>query len=400
MKISSAVSAVVCFAIGSSACVSEPFATQEPAESSAALRLSAGYHVIELSSLGGTRSIGNSLDDLGVVAGQSRLAGNQVVRASVWFAGRQLDLGTLGGSHSSVVWPVKNLRGVISGIAETAEVDPLGEAWSCSAFFPTVTGHVCRGFVWEQGAMRALPTFGGTHGFATGTNDRKQTVGWAENGIRDATCNAPQVLQFRAAVWGPAIGQIRELPPLPGDTTSAATAINDRGQIVGISGICSNAVGEYSAAHAVLWDGDRPTDIGSLGGVAWNTPMAINQRGDVVGFANAAGTDPPNDFNVHAFLWTKRDGIRDLGTLPGDATSQALGINEWRQVVGVSCGATCRAFVWQDGIMTNLNDRVVSGSSDTLRIAGDINDLGEIAGQTVDAANVRSAFLALPKRAH
>src|SRR5262249_18611423 len=147
-------------------------------------------------------------------------------------------------------------------------------------------GHVCRGFVWEAGKMRALPTLGGTHGFATGTNNLGQTVGWAENSVHDSTCNAPQVLQFRAAMWGPGRDQIVELPPLPGDTTSAATAVNDRGQVAGISGICSNAVGGFSAAHAVLWENGVPNDLGNLGGVAWNTPMAMNQAGDVVGFAN------------------------------------------------------------------------------------------------------------------
>jgi probable HAF family extracellular repeat protein len=397
MKTSSKVGAVICLfgsmACGGAADGSDPEDTQREALSSA--RAPAGYHVIQLASLGGTRSIGNSINDLGLVAGQSRLAGNQTVRASLWFLGSQLDLGTLGGANSGVIWPVKNLRGVVSGIAETAEIDPLGEAWSCSAFFPTRTGHVCRGFVWERGNMRALPTLGGTHGFATGTNNRRQTVGWAENTVHDPTCNPPQQLQFRAVVWGPE-NDLRELPPLPGDTVSSATAINDRGQVAGISGICSNAVGEYSAAHAVLWEGGHVTDIGNLGGVAWNTPMAINERGDVVGFANAPGTAPANDFNVRAFLFTRHDGIRDLGTLPGDATSQALGINERRQVVGVSCGATCRAFVWENGVMTNMNELRVSGSADTLRIAGDINDLGEIAGQTVDAQGARSAFLALP----
>jgi hypothetical protein len=47
-----------------------------------------------------------------------------------------------------VAWPVKNNRGVIAGIAQTAKTDPLGEAWSCSAFFPgEPTGHTCLGFV-------------------------------------------------------------------------------------------------------------------------------------------------------------------------------------------------------------------------------------------------------------
>jgi probable HAF family extracellular repeat protein len=401
MKTFQSLSVATGVALGAAACGtpagsdSDLSATPLPNES-AAQRVRTGYDVVVLSSLGGTRSIGNSINNSSWVAGTSRLAGNQTVHAVLWFAGRMLDLGTLGGPHSGVIWPVKNTRGLISGIAETAEIDPLGENWSCSAFFPNHASNVCRGFVWQLGHMRALPTFGGTHGFATGTNNRGQTVGWAENTVHDPTCNAPQVLQFRGAVWGPGQEQMEELPPLPGDSTTAATAINDRGQIAGISGICGNAVGEYSAAHAVLWDRGRVFDLGGLGGVAWNTPMAINDRGDIVGFANAEGTDPPNDFNVRAFLWTTRDGMRNLGTLPGDATSQALGINERRQVVGVSCGAICRAFLWDDGVMTDLNERVVSGSSETLRIAGDINDGGQISGQTVNASNERSAFVAYP----
>jgi len=97
----------------------------------------------------------------------------------------------------------------------------------------------------DRARMSRDARFDGNNGFATGTNNRRQTVGWAENTVRDPTCNAAQVLQFRAAVWGPERDQIRELPPLPGDTVTAATAINDRGQVVGISGICANAVGQF-----------------------------------------------------------------------------------------------------------------------------------------------------------
>ena len=139
-----------------------------------------------------------------------------------------------------MAWPVKSNIGVIAGIAQTATPDPLGESWSCSAFFPgaTATGPTCLGFVWKSGVMRALPTLGGNNGFATGANDQGQVVGWAENTVHDPTCVRPQVLQFRAVVWGPGTNQIRQLPPLPGDTSGAATAINDRGRIVGISGTC------------------------------------------------------------------------------------------------------------------------------------------------------------------
>ena len=86
--------------------------------------------------LGGTVSSGNAINPLGWVLGNSNLAGDQVTRATVWIDGMQFDLGTLGGANSVIDWPVHNNRGVISGFAETAEVDKLGEAWSCSAFFP------------------------------------------------------------------------------------------------------------------------------------------------------------------------------------------------------------------------------------------------------------------------
>jgi probable HAF family extracellular repeat protein len=360
----------------------------------------AAYRITTLPSLGGTQSSGNGINDLEWVTGSSALAGNQTIRPTLWLDGRVTDLGTLGGANGSVVWPVKDTVGIITGISETTTVDPLGEQWSCSAFIPT-TGTTCLGFVWEFGKMRALPTFGGNNGFATGANNRRQVVGWAENAVHDPTCTSPQVLQFRAALWGPEADTIRELPPLGGDSTSAATAVNNQGQAVGISGICGSGVGAFSAAHAVLWENGTAIDIGNLGGVAWNTPMAVNEWGDVVGFSNIRASDG-DTFNAHAFLWTRRDGIQDLGTLPGDALSQGLGINNWRQVVGISCSAgfaSCRGFLWQDGVMVDLNSLVVPGTADPIYAAGDIDDLGRIAGQTLNVmTNVASAFLAVPTR--
>ena len=80
---------------------------------------------------------------------------------------------------------------------------------------------------------------------------------------------------------------MQELPPLPGDSTSTANAINDLGQVVGISGACGVAIGDVSAAHAVLWENGVPIDLGNLGGHTWNTPAAINNHGTVVGFGPA-----------------------------------------------------------------------------------------------------------------
>jgi probable HAF family extracellular repeat protein len=393
----------MCLAAGVAACATEEEGVADEPASVQQVR-SRGrtmYHVFKLDGLGGTSSGGNGINNLGWITGTSTLDDDAATRATLWVFGHPFDLDTLGApsSSSGVIWPVKNERGLISGIVEVPGADPFDEDWACSVFMPKTPGHVCRGFVWEDGDMRALPTLGGTHGFATGTNNRRQTVGWAETTFEDPSCNrTSQFLQFHAVVWGPGRDDIRPLLPLGDDSTSAATAINDRGQVAGISGICSQGVGELSAIRAVIWEPDgTTTDLGSLGGVAWNTPMAINERGDVVGFANAPGTDPPTSFNYRAFLWTRQLGrMMDLGTLDGDTRAQALGINERGQVVGFSRGAGLRGFIWEDGVMSDLNQRIASGSRDTILIAGDINDFGVVTGQSVDENDVTSTFVAIP----
>src|SRR5262249_29493582 len=253
---------------------------------------------------GGRESGANSINNRGWVTGSANLPGDNTSHATLWLKGFKIDLGTLGGPNSGVFWPIKNDAGISGGIAETAVLDRRGEKWSCSAFFRSETGHTCLGFVWRNGTMTALPTLGGNNSYATAANSRGQVVGWAENAVHDPTCTGRgQVLQFRAVIWGPRDGQIQELPPLPGDTTSGATEINDRGQVVGIWGICDQAVGQFSAAHAVLWENGVPTDIGNLGGTAWNTPTAINNHGTVAGFSLPA--DQNGTRNYRAFIWTK-----------------------------------------------------------------------------------------------
>lgn len=397
--------AVLC-GCGESAQITQPSESGQPPALNAQYNVAkfSSFDIEKLPSLGGTRSSGNSINEHDWIAGYSNLPGGQSRHATLWRDGTIADLGTLGGPNSNVVWPGLNNRDMIAGIAETAAIDTLGESWSCAAFFPSVTApgtprHVCRGFVWDDGVMTALPTLGGENGFATGVNNRGQVVGWAETKVHDPTCNKPQVLQFRAVMWEPKEREVTQLHPLLGDSTSAATAINEKGQVIGISGKCDVAVGEFSAAHAVLWEHGHVKNIGNLGGVAWNTPMAINGAGDVVGFSDPSG-DADGSYNARAFLWTKKHGIQDLGTLPGDQTSQALGINARRQVVGTSCGAiACRAFIWQDGVMQNLNKLAGAGFADSLASAQYINDAGKITGRVVDHNTRMSfAFVATPAR--
>jgi probable HAF family extracellular repeat protein len=364
-----------------------------------------GYLVFALpDSLGGTSSGANAINDLGWPMGFADRSGNSSAEAVAWIEGRMVKLGTLGGPNSSVEWEgVKNNSGLIVGVSDTSIVQPLGETWSCylAGFFPSFSGNTCLGFLWRDGFMTALPTLGGDNGVATGINNQDQVVGWAETSYKDPTCNLPQVLQFEAYVYDVKSAKITALPLFAGEPDSAATGINNKGQIIGIAGLCSNAVGGASAIHAALWQNatSAPIDLGNIGGIAWNTPASINSKGEVVGFGNPSG-DQNAGFNPIAFLWTESGGIQNLGTLAGYQNSIAYGINDHGLIVGQSFNGpngASHAFIYQNGMMTDLNSLIAGHSELTLVYANDVNDEGVIVGGALNAKTGETpAFVAIP----
>jgi probable HAF family extracellular repeat protein len=238
--------------------------------------------------------------------------------------------------------------------------------------------------------MTALPTLGGNNNAALGVNNLGQIVGAAETANQDPNCVPPQVLDFEAVVWGPNLGQIEVLPVFPGDSVAGAFAINDQGQVVGASGPCQFLAPPFR--HAVLWQHDTVTDLGSLGGVMFNAANGINNLGQVVG-----QSDLPGDAVTHAFFWQK-GVMTDLGTLSGDVWSLALGINNKTQVVGQSFDASgIRPFLWQSGVMTDLNTLIPPGSPWFLFEVIGINAEGEIAGSALETNTGEvHAFLLTP----
>ena len=361
----------------------------------------AHYRVIDLGTLGGAVSAANALNNIGWATGFSTKAdGTQL--ATLWANGRQVPLGTLGGPNSDVAWPVKNNFGLISGISENGVHDPLNETFSCPAF-GFFSGNSCVAFAWQNGVITPLPGLGGNNSIGAGDNDLGQIVGWAENTVQDPTCagtSSPpfvQFLQFEATLWQrdrSGAWQVRELPPLPGDADGAATAINDFGQAVGISGQCDVAIGAYSAIHALLWENGQPVDLGNLGGHGWNTPGAINNRGVITGFVNGPNDVVDGQLQIRwvAFMWTKEHGMQSIGTLPGDQMSQATDINDLNQIVGVSyvdfSFDNPRAFIYHNGKIATLNSLIGSATANwDVTSTGGINDLGEIAAQANVVSN-------------
>jgi probable HAF family extracellular repeat protein len=361
------------------------------------------YSVINLGTLGGTESNGyGGVNNRGWVTGDANLAGDQNEHAFLWREGVMTDLGTLGGLNSSIPYPTKDDSGLVVGVAQTATVDLLGEFWGATfVCTPSVScqgwQNLLRGFLWENGVMTAVPTLGGNNNAALGVNNRGQIVGAAETTNQDPNCVPPQVLDIEAVVWGPNPGQIEVLPVFPGDSVAVALAINDQGQVVGTSGPCQGPLSGLAFRHAVLWQRDTVTDLGSLGGVTSNAANAINNLGQVVG-----QSDLPGDTATHAFFW--QNGVMtDFGTLPGDSNSMAFDINDKGQVLGVSCDVNfnCRPFLWEDGVMTDLNTLIPPNSPLYLTYGSGINDRGEITGTACVTSNgvctsEVPAFLAVP----
>ncbi len=113
--------------------------------------------------------------------------------------------------------------------------------------------------------------------------------------------------------------------------TGRATGLNDQGQVVGeVAGI-----DDPWDIRAFVWSArDGLTDLGTLPGADWATALGINEQGQVVGFSGTGAPGEPDWF--HAFVWDQGAGMRDLGTLGKTENSVAAAINEAGQIVGRS----------------------------------------------------------------
>jgi probable HAF family extracellular repeat protein len=170
--------------------------------------------------------------------------------------------------------------------------------------------------------------------------------------------------------------------PLASAATQGATIV-DLGVLGFATDIAPNGLITGTApAGAFIWSDGKVTYLDTP--ESQSQARAINPRGMVAGWRRIS----PESQRNHAIVWDGNRAI-DLGTLPGDFSSQANGMNAAGQVVGYSTGDEAdRGFVWQEGVMTELP--ILPGFYTT--IAHDINSAGQIVGTSNDGGDSH-AFL-------
>jgi probable HAF family extracellular repeat protein len=314
----------------------------------AAPPLTTRYVAIELGTLGGSYATPHAINDRGQVVGESAPAGG-FIHAFLWQHGRMTDLGVLPGDENSFAYDINNRGQIVGEGARGLEV---------------------RALLWDRGGIVNLNPPGASYGRATAINARGQIVGivdgpqgggpalW-EGGIpiylpfRPYAGGQPHDINNQGLIVGEAFdaatglphavvwhdGQIIPIGALPGDDLSVAFAVNDRGQVVGISG--NSADREVPVSRAFIWEDGVMSDLGVPPGDTHARALDINNRGQAVGIGIL---NPPFDVRAALFYRGAAAALRDQSQLAVEARA----INNRGHIVGISYfgGINNSAVLW------------------------------------------------------
>jgi probable HAF family extracellular repeat protein len=186
--------------------------------------------------------------------------------------------------------------------------------------------------------------------------------------------------------------------------TFYAQVLNSQGVVAGYSdttspdpnfpnfGACFNPDCLFS--HGFQWQNGTLTDLGPLPHGAAAQTEWVSDSGLIAGVSQNGLTDPITGLpEIRAVLWSNGH-IHNLGTLGGNE-SGALAVNSAGQAAGVASnripdsysmfgwGAQTRAFIWQNGTMTDLG---TLGGTDAFALA--INEHGWVTGPSYSDTNL------------
>jgi len=328
------------------------------------------YTVTELSFPGASFTEAYGISEAGTVAGR---AGG---RAVLWNQGAAMDLGQ----------PAEGFALGARAVNEAGQVACVGEG----------NPQTYQSFAWESGTWTAI---GALPGLPDSIVEDIDSAGRIVGRSLVVGPGAPD----RAFIWD--AGVFTELGTL-GDS-SGAHGINEVGQVVGVS--LADLPGGQLGLRGFLWENGAMSALDPLPDDVATQAFDVNDAGEIVGSSWRYTTQ---FFTTdQATLW--RDGgaeIVDLGRVPAApgscseapfwSKSIARAINDRGQIVGeamcIASGAPKAAFLWEDGVMHNLNDLIPEGTGLDLRSARDINEDGQIVGYAIDESQRVRAFLLTP----
>lgn len=208
--------------------------------------------------------------------------------------------------------------------------------------------------------LTMLGTLGGEVSYPVAVNDRGQVVGVSETADGE----------FHAFLWDDGV----MIDLAPDYFASAAEDINNKGQVV------LQRAPEGGPVESVLWS--RTGEI-SLGIV---DARLVNEKGQVAG--TVLMTDPATgESNTNPFLWER--GVRtDLGPIPGWGTdSRVIDLNDKGVVLGAGLSPESfeLGFVWSGGAVTPIGDPTAFGGNGVV----DLNNRGQVLG----ASFLNGAFI-------
>jgi probable HAF family extracellular repeat protein len=231
--------------------------------------------------------------------------------------------------------------------------------------------------LWEAGHLTDLGTLGGEMSFAGWINDAGAIIGAADGPFNER-------LPF---LWQD--GRMRAIPSLAADALGWEFALETH--YVAADGRIWGA-GSYRGVQGHIYEmtpqPDGSYSIRSRGKVDGLDPRvyAFNEQGQAAAAAEFHG---PTGSRREAIFWDEGGTIR-LGNM-GKPGSYANALNNRGQVVGLYDSDNYHAFVWENGVMVDLNDLVPPNNGYLLVSADAINDAGLILCNGRNLATGRAA---------